>query len=35
EPGHEAAHGRCWCSRGRHGPCTSALRAFLCLSVSV
>ena len=22
-------------SRGRHGPCTSALRAFLCLSVSV
>nr|WP_243038323.1 MULTISPECIES: hypothetical protein [Clostridia] len=35
EPGHEAAHGRCWCSRSRHGPCTSALRAFLCLSVSV
>nr|WP_252197346.1 hypothetical protein [Clostridium sp. MCC344] len=32
-PGHEAAHGRRWCSRGRHGPCTSALRAVLCLSV--
>nr|WP_243006372.1 hypothetical protein [Hungatella hathewayi] len=31
--GHEAAHGRRWCSRSRHGPCTSALRAFLCLSV--
>ncbi|MCQ4758542.1 hypothetical protein NE538_25285 [Enterocloster bolteae] len=33
EPGHEAAHGRRWCSRSRHGPCTSALRAVLCLSV--
>ena len=33
--GHEAAHGRRWCSRSRHGPCTSALRAVLCLSVSV
>ncbi|MCQ4658103.1 hypothetical protein NE656_04790 [Flavonifractor plautii] len=31
--GHEAAYGRCWCSRCWYGSCTSALRAVLCLSV--